>query len=106
VLRIVTLGSNNTRGGWFPEVTGFGSAGATQGLLLGPQSALFSPTHHPRPSPQGVNGRLNSSAGYLDAADGFAGFPGNRVRLGRGLAARATLVRHGLLRAEGEGFGR
>lgn len=29
--------------------------------------------------PQGVNGKINSTAGYKDAVNGFGGFPGNKV---------------------------
>jgi hypothetical protein len=30
--------------------------------------------------PNGVNGRINTTAGYTDAANGFGGYPGNQVR--------------------------
>jgi hypothetical protein len=31
--------------------------------------------------PNGVNGRINTTAGYTDAANGRGGYPGNQVRL-------------------------
>lgn len=46
VLRIVTLGEDAGRGGFFPD---------------------------------GVNGRINSTAGYSTAANARGGFPGNKV---------------------------
>lgn len=47
VLRIVTLGNADSKGGFFPN---------------------------------GVNGKINSTAGYTDAANAFGGYPGNQVR--------------------------
>lgn len=46
VLRIVTLGSETGKGGFFPE---------------------------------GVNGRINSPAGFNDSANAWGGYPGNNV---------------------------
>lgn len=46
VLRIVTLGNADSKGGFFPN---------------------------------GVNGKINSTAGYTDAANAFGGYPGNQV---------------------------
>ncbi|KAF6253913.1 ferritin-like domain-containing protein [Scenedesmus sp. NREL 46B-D3] len=48
VLRIVTLGGDGDKGGFFPD---------------------------------GVNGKINSTEGYTDAANAYGGYPGNEVKV-------------------------
>lgn len=43
----------------------------------------------PKPSkggffPKGVNGNINSTAGFINAVNGKAGYPGNKVCRGKG----------------------